>query len=173
MADRRLPFRGSTSEGQEVNLREVPVGYLTQLAGWNNFVPFSAELLRGSSLALAADYRIPWRGNDSVVWRIAPDRVLIRSNTPFVFASTTELVTLDLSQARVRLHLEGPGTPGLLSRLAAIDFSETSFPVGSFVQAGIHHVGVLIDRPGQLEFELFIPTTWAGSLVELIAAHLH
>ena len=173
MVDRHLPFRGVTSDGEEVSVREAPLGYLAQLAGWENFTSSGGTVLRTLGLGLSEDYRKPWRGNDAVVWRIAPDRVLIRSDHLLAITSTLDLAALDLSQARVRLQFEGPGTAGLLARLAALDFSETSFPVGSFAQTGIHHVGVLIDRLGRDEFEILIPTTWAPSLVGLIGAHLH
>jgi heterotetrameric sarcosine oxidase gamma subunit len=173
MVDRHLPFRGATSDGEDVSVREVPLGYLAQLAGWENFASSGDVLLRTLGLGLSEDYRKPWRGKDAVVWRIAPDRVLIRSDHPLAITSTPDLAALDLSQARVRLRLEGPGTAGLLARLVALDFSERSFPVGGFAQTGMHHVGVLIDRLGQHEFEILIPTTWAPSLVGFVGAHLH
>jgi heterotetrameric sarcosine oxidase gamma subunit len=173
MVDRHLPFRGATSDGEDVSVREAPLGHLAQLAGWENFASSGGTLLRTLGLGLSEDYSKPWRGKDAVVWRIAPDRVLIRSEHPLAITSTPDLVGLDLSQARVRLRLEGPGTAGLLARLAALDFSETSFPVGSFAQTDMHHVGVLIDRFGPHEFEILIPTTWAPSLVGLVGAHLH
>ena len=173
MVDRHLPIRGATSDGEDVSVFEVPLGYLTQLAGWEHFVSSGGTLLRTLGLGLSEDYRKPWRGKDAVVWRIAPDRVLIRSEHPLAITSTSELAALDLSQARVRLRLEGPGTADLLARLAALDFSETSFPVGSFAQTGMHQVGILIDRLSQQEFEILIPTTWAPSLVGLVGAHLH
>jgi heterotetrameric sarcosine oxidase gamma subunit len=173
MVDRHLPIQGATSDVEDVSVREAPLGHLAQLAGWENFASSAGALLRTLGFGLCADYRSPWRGKDAVVWRIAPDRVLIRSDHPLALASTSDLVALDLSQARVRLRLEGPGTAGLLARLAALDFSEASFPVTSFAQTGMHHIGVLIDRLGQDEFELFIPTTWAPSLIGFIGAHLH
>jgi methylglutamate dehydrogenase subunit D len=173
MADHCLPIRGVTSDGEAVGIHEAPLGHLAQLAGWENFASSASVLLRSLGLGLTTDYRNAWRGKDAVVWRIAPDRVLIRSDHPLALASTPELAALDLSQARVRLRLEGPGAAGLLARLAALDFSDATFPVGSFAQAGMHHIGVLIDRLGQEEFELLIPTTWASSLVGLIGEHLH
>jgi heterotetrameric sarcosine oxidase gamma subunit len=173
MADFALPIRGSTSEGQEVTLREISLGHLTQLAGWDDFMALATEQLGNLGLGLSEDYRLAWRQNDAVAWRIAPDKILIRSDRPLTISSTPDLVALNLSQAKIRLHLEGPGAFGLLSRLAAIDFSETSFPVGTFAQTGVHHISVLIDRVGQHEFEVLVPTTWGSSLIEIMNVHLH
>ena len=39
--------------------------------------------------------------------------------------------------------IEGTRAPDLLARLAPLDFGPSAFPVGSFAQAGIDHVGVL------------------------------
>lgn len=167
-----LPLRGVNSDGAAVSVREVDLGYLAQLAGWGDFVSAADNMLRAQALAIPEDYRTPVRRGMMTVWRIAPDRVLVRSDAKLDFTSTESVVALDLSHARVCLALEGPGAAGLLSRVIALDFSETAFPVGTFVQTSLHHVGVLIERTGEREFMAFIPTTWARSLTDLLVTHL-
>jgi heterotetrameric sarcosine oxidase gamma subunit len=173
MADHQLPLQGKTSDGKSVSVQELPAGFISQLAGWESFVTAGSTVLRTLGIGFPENYRTPWRSKSAAVWRIAPDRVLIRSDEPLAIASTGELAVLDLSQAKFRLRLEGPGSAGLLARLAALDFSEASFPTGSFAQTGMHHIGVLVDRLDEDKFEILIPTTWATSLIELIGAHLH
>ncbi len=56
----------------------------------------------------------------------------------------------------------------VMARLAPIDFRASSMPVDSFVQTGIHHVGVLIHRTTEMQFEILTPVTWARSVWELI-----
>lgn len=167
-----LPFSGTTSDGLAVSITEVGSGFLTQLAGWDSFRETAGEALRARGVAFPDDYRTPARSGTTTVWRIAPDRVLVRSENPLGFENSNDLVVLDLSDARIVLTLEGSGAAGLLSRVVALDFAEGAFPVGSFVQTSLHHVGVLIDRHESDRFTVLIPTTWATSLIGLLVDHL-
>lgn len=172
MPEHDLPICGTTSDGAAIQISEEPIGCLTQVAGWDTFTTSADEALRSQGLALPTDFRISIHHGLVTVWRIAPDRVLVRSDVPLKIASSSELVVLDLSEARVCLVLKGAGATSLLSRVIALDFSEASFPIGCFAQTAMHHVGVLVERFGQDEFGVFIPTTWATSLMDLMANHL-
>lgn len=167
-----LPIVGATSDGQAVAISEAEVGYLTQLAGWDNFERAGGDALRAQGLSLPAGFRRPVRRGLTTVWRIAPDRVLVRSDTTLSFNSSPDLAVLDLSEARICATLEGPGVAGLLSRVIALDFSEGAFPIGTFAQTALHHVGVLVDRGERDTFTVLMPTTWATSLTSLLADHL-
>lgn len=167
-----LPLRGVNSDGAAALVREVELGFLTQLAGWGDFFDAADGILRMQSLSVPTDYRTPVRRGATTVWRIAPDRVLVRSDARMDFAKKDEIVELDLSDARVCLTLEGAGAAGLLSRMIALDFSETAFPAGTFAQTSLHHVGVLVERTEADRFAVFIPTTWARSLTDLLVNHL-
>jgi heterotetrameric sarcosine oxidase gamma subunit len=61
-----------------------------------------------------------------------------------------------------------PVVEDLLARLAPLDVSLPAFPVGTFAQTGIHHVGVLLRRISAEIFEILIPVTWAATIWELI-----
>ncbi|WP_172401971.1 sarcosine oxidase subunit gamma [Ensifer aridi] len=167
------PVRGTTSDGLPVTIREVELGTLTQLAGWEDFDILADGILRKQALSLPSDCRSSFRRGLTSVWRIAPDRVLVRSDTAMNFEAVDEIVTLDLSHSRVCLRLNGRGAASLLSRMVALDLSEAGFPIGTFAQTAIHHVSVLIDRVGMEEFDLCIPTTFAVSLTGFIAEHLN
>jgi len=75
----------------------------------------------------------------------------------------SELVITELSHARCVISIIGEACEALMARLAGVDFSLRVFPVGSFVQTGIHHVGVLIKRDEPKGFEIFVPYTRAAS----------
>ena len=172
MARDRFPVVGTISDGTAVAIDEVELGFLTQLAGWDRFREAAGNALGSQSLSLPEDYRLPVRHATATVWRIAPDRVLVRSEAKLPLESSDELVILDLSEARVCLAIEGPGAAGLLSRVIALDFSESGFPTGAFAQTALHHVGVLVDRQGPDRFTVLIPTTWATSMAGLLAGHI-
>lgn len=172
MARDDLPVTGTLSDLARVTIDEIEIGHLTQLAGWSNFEAAAANLLQSLGIALPADYRMPVRAGATTAWRVAPDRVLVHSAAELRLASSEDIAVLDLSQARVCLSVTGLGAAGLLSRVVALDFSETAFPIGSFAQTGLHHVGVLIERTGRETFLVFIPTTWARSLTQLLIDHL-
>lgn len=167
-----LPLRGVNSDGATVLVDENELGFLTQLAGWESFSEAADTALRTQSLSLPQDYRSPVRRGAMTVWRIAPDRVLIRSDVKLDMQISDELVALDLSDARVCLTVEGDGAAGLLQRMIALDFSEHAFPVGTFAQTSLHHVGVLVERLERNKFMVMLPTTWARSLTDLVATHI-
>jgi methylglutamate dehydrogenase subunit D len=167
-----LPFSGLNSDSASVIVSETELGHLTQLAGWGTFAEAAGEALQAHSLPLPTDYRRPVREGTVTVWRIAPDRVLVRSNNELGLEGTDELVTLDLSDARICLTVTGDGAAGLLSRIIALDFSDQAFPTGTFVQTSLHHVGVLIERQDKDQFIVLMPTTWARSLTDLLVTHL-
>ncbi|WP_158693490.1 aminomethyltransferase family protein [Neorhizobium alkalisoli] len=167
-----MPAHGVTSDGAAVVINETNLGFLTQLAGWARFSEVADAALRAQSLSLSENFRVTVRRGMVTAWRIAPDRVLIRSDVKLSLESSDDLAVLDLSEARVCLTLEGAGAAGLLSRVIALDFSEAAFPVGTFAQTALHHVGVLVDRPGRDQFTILIPTTWTTSLIGLLTDHL-
>lgn len=167
-----VPMSGVNSDGRVVSVRENEFGFLTQLAGWNKFDEVASASLQAQGGSLPKDYRKATVGEILTVWRIAPDRVLVQSDSKPAFQSSDDMVVLDLSEARVRLTLEGEGAAGLLSRVIALDFSETAFPIGTFVQTSLHHVGVLVERHASGRFTLLVPTTWARSLTSLLSDHL-
>lgn len=167
-----LPLDGTISDGQFVRLAEVQTGFLTQLAGWDNFHKAASDALGKAGLSVPESYRSPVCGVTSSVMRIAPNRVLVWSEKPADVKSNDDIVVLDLSDARRCVAINGTGAEGLLSRVIAIEFSEVAFPVGTFAQAGLHHVGVLIRRTAKDAFTILIPTTWTTSLVDLLARHI-
>lgn len=167
-----LPARGMTSDDAAVAIGETETGYLTQVAGWSGFEAAAGRMPLLLGLTLPATYSVPARAGEARAWRLAPDRLLLRTATPPGLASTGEIAILDLSQARICLSISGPGAARLPSCGVAPDVREEAFPTGSFVQTGLHHVGVLIERSDRDGFLVVIPTTWSRSPSGLLTDHL-
>lgn len=172
MAKQNLPFHGMTSDSLVVELNEITLGHLTQIAGWADFDGFATSVLEQWKLPLPRDFRLPTRAGDLTAFRIAPDRILLRSAEPLSVAGNPQLTTLDLSDARIAITITGEGAVGLLARSISVDLGIHAFPVGSFVQTGMHHVGVLILREAIDQFLVLMPTTWAASLLGFLMDHL-
>ncbi|RWH97199.1 MAG: hypothetical protein EOQ89_26385 [Mesorhizobium sp.] len=169
----QLPVSGTTSDGLAVTITEAEVNYLTQVAGWEKFEQSASDALRRYELALPQDCREAFRKDSVTVWRIAPDRALVRSGSPIKFDDDEQLAALELADSRVCVRVNGPGAASFLSRVVALDLSERCFPVGSFAQTAIHHINVLLDRSEVDEFDVLLPTTFNDSLTGYLVGHIN
>jgi len=167
-------YGGAADKGVELVLSEQAPGTLVQLAGWRDFAEVSASALVSLGFDGLGDYRTVRMAADALCFRIAPDKLLfLHQDREVLFSSFKKLdpartPIIDLSHARWIVEVEGRVAEALLARLAAIDFSLSVFPEGTFMQTGIHHVGVLIHRISVEKFQIFVPVSWVGSLWELI-----
>jgi heterotetrameric sarcosine oxidase gamma subunit len=152
-------------------LCEQQPGTLFQVAGWDRFERDIAPLLAQYGFSGSGNYQQVQNNGDSWCFTIAPDRIMIRDTSgagcvPAVDDQT--LAVIDQSHARTIVRMQGAEVEAVLSRLAPIDFSAAAFPPACFVQCGIDHVNVLIQRVSEDCFELFIPYTWASSVWQVI-----
>lgn len=151
-------------------LSERPPGALMQIAGWSDLATAAAPCLSKLDLDGLGDYQHARKAGSAIAYRIAPDRLLLRHSDRAALLTAGQALdpettcSLDLSHARWVLGIEGPAAPGLLARLVPIDCDPAVFPVGRFVQTAIHHVGVLLHRYAEEQWELLVPVTWAQSL---------
>lgn len=167
-----LPVTGRLSDGSTVTLSAFEPGHLTQIAGWSGFARIAQEALASLGLTLPKSYDRAGIAEDVRIWRIAPDRALIRSSGPIAVAGSDDMAVLDLSDAKAGLRVAGDGAAALLARLVAVNVDAKAFPPGCFIQAPIHQIAVLIERQSPDVFDLLIPTTWTHSLIGLMAAHV-
>lgn len=175
MVDRHTTFSGQTSIGTSVVVAEIPLGHLMQLAGWDGFDGALSATLANTTLVPPHDMQGSMRQNQTTLWRIAPDRVLIGSEQPLDLRDLTtliDIVGLDLSHARVKLRIDGDGATDLLARLVPVDVSLKAFPVDTFVQTSMHHVGVLIDRVSETQFDILVPRNWSRAILDIMRVHL-
>jgi len=165
-------FGASFDTGPRVALSDRPVGTLVQIAGWDDFEAAVLPGLKELGFNDAGDYRNCRRIDSMTLYRTAPDRVLITGQSepglPVSMTDSDALAALDLSHSRTWIIVDGAVAEEVMARLAPIDFRASSMPVDSFVQTGIHHVGVLIHRTTEMRFEILTPVTWARSVWELI-----
>jgi heterotetrameric sarcosine oxidase gamma subunit len=165
-------YGATFAEGPGVHLSEAQPAALIQIAGWGDFEEVIKPGLTELGFDDAGNYRQCRTANDIQLFRTAPDRILLVAPAtialPDSLQSSPSLAALDLSHSRTRIVFEGPAAQDVMARLAPIDFGLTALPVDSFVQTGIHHVGVLIHRPTAKRFEILTPITWARSLWEFI-----
>ncbi|MEE8307970.1 MAG: hypothetical protein V3R81_11945 [Gammaproteobacteria bacterium] len=165
-------FGAHSDTGAGVNLSDSCTGTLVQIAGWDDFEVAVLPGLEELGFSDAGNYRSCRHTNGITLFRTAPDRVLITGQPnlelPDRLTGNEALAVLDLSHSRTRIIVDGTAAEEVMVRLAPIDFRASVMPVDSFVQTGIHHVGVLIHRTTEMRFEIFTPVTWARSVWELI-----
>ncbi|MCP5366446.1 MAG: hypothetical protein H6906_02910 [Hyphomicrobiales bacterium] len=78
-------------------------------------------------------------------------------------------VVTDLGHARSVFRVAGPRAQDLLQKDLAFDLDPAAFAPGATAQAAIHHVGVIVHRRGEAEFELYCFRGFALSLWEWLA----
>ncbi len=153
-----------------LQLSERPLGNLLQIAGWEDFETLCRPVVKKYGFSKFDDYRAVQSSDAGECYAIAPDKILVHLKDDKVIDSLRssvdqgKLVVTDLTHARCVISIAGQACEALMARLAGVDFSLPAFPVGSFVQTGIHHVGVLIKRDEPDGFEIFVPYTWAASI---------
>ena len=164
-----------SEDGPALKISETAVGGLVQLAGWGEeFAKHVEPALKELGLAGIGDFKTAQSDGDTVCFRIAPDRLLLRNPDKSVldnaFGDLDDAVVarLDLSHARAIMRIEGERAEDLFARLSTIDPRSRHFPAGRFAQTGIHHTGVLIHRLTTTHFEIYIPSSFAVSLWEYV-----
>jgi heterotetrameric sarcosine oxidase gamma subunit len=161
---------GAAPDSSAATISAAPPGALVQLAGWETFSEAAEPGLRILGFSGLGDYKTARIADGSICYRLARDRILLRSSNTVrlvratSFLPSTAVACLDLSHARWVLQIEGAHATDLLARLAPLDFSLVAFPVESFAQTAIDHVGVLIHRRTVERFEVLVPYTWMDSI---------
>ena len=75
---------------------------------------------------------------------------------------------LDLSHARVKVHVEGPKAVEALGKLYALDFRDAEFPIDAMRLTGHHHIPCMMHRLSEQSFDLYMFTTYAHGQLELL-----
>ncbi len=160
--------------GSALGLASSAPRALMQIASWAGFEEALAPVLTRLGLQGLGDYRKARQAGDVTCFRIAPDRLLLAHRDPLALSASVEVLdparaaSLDLTHARWIITISGREAPALLARLLPLDLSPGVFPVGSFAQSGLHHVGVLLHHRADARYDLYVPVTWAQSLWTLI-----
>ncbi|MCV3211488.1 sarcosine oxidase subunit gamma [Mesorhizobium sp. YC-39] len=107
--------------------------------------------------------------HSKLVVRIAPRRFWLISDglLPPIDIDPELGCMLQLGEGRVRLGLSGWKIKHVLERCVVVDWD--SLQEGEGVLVGFHHVPVLLLRTGSFQCDLFVPRSFARSLVDWIS----
>ena len=162
---------GSAKTGLVLN-QQAPRNIL-QIAGWADFESAVAPLLDHLGFPGIGDYRTTQSSEDRHLFRLAPDRLWLLSDKqpdlPDELTTAASLTTLDITHGRWVIEASGPALEDLLHRLAPIDFRESQFPAGTFVQTAIHKTSVLVWRHAPDRAQIYCPTSGTHALWSFIA----
>jgi sarcosine oxidase subunit gamma len=165
--------RDGAEGGRRLRIGEVRGTSLVQVGTWPAVrAACTAAVVRVCGCEPPASPRLATDRGAHRLYRIAPDQLWIATHDPGLPATlereigaTGGAVTV-LTDARVRLAIDGVAAKALLSRLVPLDLRDASFPVGSFAQTGVHHAPAVLDRVGAARYDLYVLTTYAVSTWE-------
>lgn len=175
-----LPANRPTSGGKTgVHLAVNTIRSVIQLSTW----PTGVEAwLAAMAHVIAAP--LPQKTGDTqttslgLAMRIGPEELMLVSDDPAqppsheTVAALRQHVTanigsvLDLSHARCRIHIEGERCVDTLSKLFALDFRDSAFPIGRVLLSSHHHVPCTLRRTGTGAFDAYVFTTYAREMLE-------
>lgn len=165
--------RDGVDGDRRLRIGEVRGTSLVQIGWWPAVrAACAAAVVRACGCEPPASPRAATDRGAHRLYRIAPDQIWVATHDPGLPAAllrevgaTGSAVTL-LTDARVRLAIDGSAAKALLSRLVPLDLRDASFPVGAFAQTGVHHAPVLLDRIGAERYDLYVLSTYAVSTWE-------
>ena len=152
-------------------IAERELGAFYQASGWpDSFADSAGPLLKRLGFSGLGDFRLAQTAADGrIAFRVAPERIFIRLPREGIMREAA--AGLDLSLSPI-LELTGSrrvfriGDAGILSRLAAVDFSPQEFPAGAFAQAECLGTGMLFHRAEESAFDVYAPRSWGDSFRE-------
>jgi heterotetrameric sarcosine oxidase gamma subunit len=170
MAQRRPDRQGRV----QVNMQASTLPQLTQISTWLGGWDALATALAPLMPVPAATGQTASQGGDWVartgpeeLWLIAAPGSALPQQVQAALPSDIGH-SLDLSHARCRLRLQGPGAVPTLQKLFALDFREPAFGVGEVRLSGAHHLPALLHRTATDAFDLYLHTTYAHDQAESI-----
>lgn len=163
---------GATGE-RTLLIEAHPPLVLAQLALYRDGAPRAQAVVRAVlGLDLPVSATVVGVAGDVRVYRTGPEQYWVRApDERTVAALSTALDPRDgavtpLSSSRALVSIDGPSVRDVLAKGLAIDLDPSVFRVGQFAQTGLHHVGVLVERRAEQGFDLYLPRTFAVTLLE-------
>lgn len=153
-----------------VALSETRPGSIVQVAAF----PGSEKVVM-AAIRSAAGLTLPDGAGGGVAkeaksaFGIAPGRFLVIDQAEGLAADlkaavpATDGAVTDLSHGRTAIRIAGPKAEWVLSKLFAIDFALTAFPVGAGRATQHHDVLAQIQRTGSDRFDLYVFRSFARS----------
>lgn len=181
MADERFPLSDCLRPGREhpaagapaLTIGERRPGSLVEIACWADAPEGLAaaagvtELPRVGRVASA-----PARS----LAALAPARYLALAQDTGLAAALAAAVAaeqgavVDVTHARAGLRIAGGPAQALLQKGLSFDLDPAAFPPMSVAQSGLYHMGVTVLRLDAGTFDVFVPSSFAGSLRDWVGA---
>ena len=161
---------GNLSGGAGVTLSETRPGSIVQVAAFHGHERAVLDAIRkvtGLKLPDGAGGGVATEAR--AAFGIAPGRFLVVDQatgleTELKAALPVGVGTVTaLSHGRTALRIEGLKAEWVLSKLFAINFSLTAFPVGSGISTVHHDIQAQIQRTGPSRFDLYVFRSFARS----------
>lgn len=161
---------GNFAASVGVYLSETSPGSIIQLAAWpgkEKAVLQAIKTVCGLRLPDGAGGGAP--GEARAAFGFAPGKFLVIDEheglaEKFAQALAIDTGTLtDLSHGRTAIRIAGPKAEWVLSKLFAIDFSSTAFPIGAGRSTIHHEIFAQIQRSAPTQFELYVFRSLARS----------
>jgi sarcosine oxidase subunit gamma len=163
---------GSVAEQALCRLREITGWSLVEVAGWCDSLDELQSLLTQACGAAppAGVGEVAWQGVLTLI-RTGPGRVWVvdeRGDIEGRLAGALDPARgclTPLGHGWRRWRLEGPKVRELLAKLIALDVEAMARAPGWVVQTSLHHAPVLLNYLGDDAFDLYLPQTFARSLM--------
>ena len=170
-----LGGRDGADGARALRVTEIRGWHLTQLGVFGAGASVLSPLVRSITGATLPESNCEVTESGSVrLYRIAVDQYWVISLEEGTGRALEQAVPPDsgtvtvLSGARRCLRLDGAAARDVLAHHVALDLDLTEFPAGRFAQTGLDHAGVLLDRRGRERFELYVLSTFAASIWDVL-----
>lgn len=148
-----------------------------QIGGWRDFdEAITLALASLGFAAAAADDGIVRQSNGAEYYRIAPDKLWLRTDNAealspalAIIKADDRLTMTDISHSRMAISISGEGAESLMTRIIATDVA--SMQTNDFVQTSITGISTLIRRTNKHAFTIYAPATWHGSIHDYVLAN--
>lgn len=157
-----------------VTLQEMKGRDLLQVGAWPETVATVAAELGGAigtaapaprGPAVASGTRAAFFVGPDKIWVTAPFADVLSAKLGKLWPSSKAVVT-ELGHSRTVLRISGANARDLIARFLAVDTDPALFPAGRVVSAGLHGLGVTLHHLSDGAYDLYLPRTFALSLVE-------
>jgi sarcosine oxidase subunit gamma len=173
----RRGTHGNRDGGPGVTTWETQPGSIVQVASWPGSEDAARAAISSScGLTFGSEPGAGAFDDTRAVFGFAPGRWLVVDQAEGTgdtlrgrIGIETGSVT-DLSHGRTAIAIDGEKAGWVLSKLFALDFSLSAFPVGRGKSTAHHEFFTLIQRTGANRFDLYVYRSFARSFWQLLCA---
>lgn len=166
----RSGSHGNFAGGTGVALSEQAYGSIVEAVCWPGCARDLSDAIRvATGLALPDDAGGGAVEGTRSAFGTGPGKVLLRDEAVGLAAALRSAIPIglgtvtDLSHGRCAFRIEGPKAEWVLSKLYAIDFSLSAFPIHAGKATTHHDIASQIQRVGDDAFDLFVFRSFARS----------